>query len=183
MTDQTAQDGQKTVVAFVTGLLVGGILVWIFNDTPAEAPVEVVVNPTEEVALTEEGGEESTDSASTETNEPEPAPAPALPTGEGDAAVGSTAAGRVVPLDGATFPTDEGWIGVRTYVDGQVTNILGAARYSNAQGLVPTEIELLTPTIPGREYAIVFFTENGDLEFNPAVDAPIDTPLNTFVAQ
>ena len=40
MTEETTQtDGQKTVVAFVAGLLVGGLLVWIFNDTPAEAPV------------------------------------------------------------------------------------------------------------------------------------------------
>lgn len=194
MTDQTTNDGQKTVVAFIAGLLVGGLLVWIFNDTPAEAPTTTDGEVTEVEAEAngaeseEEAGETTTEDASDTPEDTTPAEAtpeavPALPAGEGDATIDNRAAGMVVPLASATFPTDEGWVAVRTYENGEVTNILGAARYSRAQGLIPEEIRLLTPTIAGREYAIVFFTENGDREFNLRTDLPIETPLSTFTAE
>lgn len=186
MTEQTSQDGQKTIVAFVAGLLVGGLLVWIFNDTPAQAPVsdegatvaeETDAEMTDGEELPAEEGVETPAESTTEE------PAAELPTGDGSATVSMTDAGTVVPLASATFPTDEGWVGVRTYVNGDVTNILGAARYSKAQGLVPEEIQLLTPTIAGREYAIVYFTEDGDRQFDPRSDMQIDGPVTTFTAQ
>jgi len=191
MTDQTTNDGQKTVVAFIAGLLVGGLLVWIFNDTPAEAPVTTdEPTQTEDADTADTDSTESTDDVSEVTNDPgdtpaEPAPEPVadLPSGDGSATVSDTSAGMVVPLDSATYPTDNGWIAVRTYENGEVTNILGAARYSREQGLVPEQISLLTPTIAGREYAIVFFTENGDRQFDLRTDTPIETPLVTFTAQ
>ena len=191
MTDQTTNDGQKTVVAFIAGLLVGGLLVWIFNDTPAEAPVTTdEPTQTEDADTADADSTESTDDVSEVTNDPgdtpaEPAPEPVadLPSGDGSATVSDTSAGMVVPLDSATYPTDNGWIAVRTYENGEVTNILGAARYSREQGLVPEQISLLTPTIAGREYAIVFFTENGDRQFDLRTDTPIETPLVTFTAQ
>jgi hypothetical protein len=183
MSEQTTNDGQKTVVAFVVGLLVGGVLVWIFNDTPAEAPA--VTEEAEEITTeTEpEGGEEAPTEEGGNTPAPEAEPAPELPVGEGEAEVGDTAAGSVVSLASATFPTDEGWVAIRGYVDGQFTNILGAARYSRTQGLIPEQVQLLTPTIAGREYAIVFFTENGDRQFDPRTDSQIETELVTFTAQ
>ncbi|HMA77538.1 MAG TPA: hypothetical protein VKP88_00160 [Candidatus Paceibacterota bacterium] len=191
MTDQTTNDGQKTVVAFIAGLLVGGLLVWIFNDTPAEAPVTTdEPTQTEDADTADADSTESTDDVSEVTNDPgdtpaEPAPEPVadLPSGDGSATVSDTSAGMEVPLDSATYPTDNGWIAVRTYENGEVTNILGAARYSREQGLVPEQISLLTPTIAGREYAIVFFTENGDRQFDLRTDTPIETPLVTFTAQ
>src|SRR6056297_1826273 len=180
MTDQTTNDGQKTVVAFIAGLLVGGLLVWIFNDTPAEAPVTTdEPTQTEDADTADADSTESTDDVSEVTNDPgdtpaEPAPEPVadLPSGDGSATVSDTSAGMEVPLDSATYPTDNGWIAVRTYENGEVTNILGAARYSREQGLVPEQISLLTPTIAGREYAIVFFTENGDRQFDLRTDTP-----------
>jgi hypothetical protein len=188
MTDQTTNDGQKTVVAFIAGLLVGGLLVWIFNDTPAEAPTTIDTEQTEETSeetTTETESEVAAGEAASDDTATEPAPEPVaeLPSGDGSATVTDTAAGSVVALESATFPTDNGWIAIRTYVDGEFTNILGAARYSREQGLVPESIPLLTPTIAGREYAIVFFTEDGDRQFNPRTDLPIETPLVTFTAQ
>ena len=184
MTEQTSQDGQKTVVAFVAGLLVGGFLVWIFNDTPVEAPATDTSDESalEADASSEDANNDEADEATTD----EPAtqePVAELPTGDGAATVTTTAAGSVVPLASATFPHDEGWVGVRTYVDGEVTNILGAARYSKEQGLIPEEIQLLTPTLAGSEYAIVYFSENGDRQFNPRTDMQITGPVTTFTAE
>ena len=187
MTEQTSQDGQKTVVAFVAGLLVGGLLVWIFNDAPAVAPTADTESDT-----AAETGEQNNDEQAAEGDADNTAEAGSdsdaeqiaeLPTGDGSAQVSITTAGTVVPLASATFPTDEGWVGVRTMVNGEVANILGAARYSKEQGLVPEEIQLLTPTIAGREYAIVYFTEDGDRQFNPRLDTQIDGPVTTFTAQ
>lgn len=188
MTDQTNSEGQKTVVAFIAGLLVGGLLVWVFNDTPAQAPAHSDDQALETGEMAE-AGDEDTDEMEDDTNAPEvetaaPAvePVAELPVGDAAAAVSDAAAGTVVALDSATFPTDEGWVGVRSYVDGQFTNILGASRYSKEQGLVPEAVQLLTPTITGREYAIVFFSENGDRQFDPRTDIQLDTEVTTFVA-
>ena len=41
MSEKEVNDSQKTVVAFIAGLLVGGLLVWVFSDTPAQAPSEM----------------------------------------------------------------------------------------------------------------------------------------------
>jgi len=183
MTEQTSQEGQKTVTAFVAGLLVGGLLVWIFSDTSSTAP-NTPENEVTEVTLTEEESVAENDAPEATTEaETEASTAPELPTGDSAAVVASTEAGLVVPLASATFPTDEGWIGVRSYVDGEVTNILGAARYSKEQGLIPESIPLLTPTIAGRQYAIVFFTEDGDRQFNPRLDLQVGEPATIFTAE
>ncbi len=88
-----------------------------------------------------------------------------------------------VTLDGATFPTEEGWVAVRTYPNGQLGSILGAARYSKVQGLIPSEVTLLAPTTAGRDYAVVFFSEDGDYKFNLAHDAQVGGVFGTFTAE
>lgn len=191
MTDETMQDGQKTVVAFIAGLLVGGLLVWVFSETPAAAPTgdtTVQLEETETSAETDANADSNSDDTtapdtSTDAEAEMTTDAPELPTGEGSAEVGTNTAGNVVALESATFPTDEGWVAVRSYRDGQLGNILGAARYSREQGLIPEEVNLLAPTIAGQEYAIVFFTENGDRQFNLSTDSQIDTEITTFTAQ
>jgi len=173
MSDVEKQESQKTVVSFAAGLLVGGLLVWIFSDTNHEAPIELEIN--EESAAEVVTLEETADTE-VETEEP------VLTVGAGAIAVADQAAGSVIAIDGATFPTDDGWIAVRTYVEGQLGSILGAARYSKSQGLVPSEVELLVPTVAGNTYAVVFFTEDGDRVFNLATDTQIDAGITTFVA-
>jgi hypothetical protein len=171
------QEGQKTVVSFIVGLLIGGLLVWAFSGPSAEAPKKEVKEDTkEEVEQTE------TETTTETTEAKEEVAAPALTVGEGKVTVEGQSAGSFVTLAQATYPVAEGWIGVREYTDGQLGNILGVSRFSQAQGLVPTGVALQRPTTAGKEYAVVVFTESGDRAFNLADDKQLDSVFATFTA-
>lgn len=172
------QDSSKTLVAFVVGLLIGGMLVWAFSGPSADAP-QVQMDDTE-TAPTEDTTEEEVDETMTEEAAPE---APQLVVGDGAVEVADQAAGMSVALDRATYPVEEGWIGVRDYNNGQLSFIKGVVRFSAAAGLVPQNIVLQVPTQAGQEYAVVMFTEDGDNTFNPAGDVQIDQIFATFTAQ
>lgn len=174
MSEKEVQESQKTVVAFVAGLLVGGLLVWVFaTDT---VKVDAPSNDAEEV---EEVSQTPVASEEDEVAEV----VPQLPVGEGQVAVSDQPAGSMVKIDSATFPTEEGWIGVRSYQNETIGSILGAIAYSKSAGRVPTQIPLLAPTTAGREYAIVFFSQDSNRAFNPGGDVQLETPLTTFTAQ
>ena len=181
---QEKQEGQKTVVAFIAGLLIGGLLVWVFSDAPsAEAPKpaadeETVEETTSDVEASEDGDSQEA-AAVTTTDVPEVT----MAVGDGSVVVRDQAASQTIELESVTFPTDEGWIGVRSYANGQLGSLLGVMRYSKDQGLVPEAIELQVPTTAGREYAVVFYTENGDLSFSLAEDVQIDEVFATFSAK
>jgi hypothetical protein len=173
------QDGQKTLVAFIVGLLIGGMLVWAFSGPDATAP-EVSDVDSEETA-------ESTQDDKVDTTTPKPegesTPAPTLEVGDGSVVVEDQRAGTAVTLKSAVYPVSEGWIGVREYTGDQLGYILGVVRFSESQGLVPSEIVLQRATTPGNRYAIVIFTEDGDFDFGLAGDVQIDEIFDTFVAQ
>lgn len=182
---QENQEGQKTIVAFVVGLLIGGLLVWVFSGSEAQTPADTMNDgePASETSMnTEVVDTETNTSSNTTTNAEEPA-AVSMTVGEGKVQVSDQPAGSVVSLDGATFPTETGWIGVRTYTNDQLGSVLGAALYSQEDGLVPEEIHLLSPTVAGRDYAVVFYTEDGDRMFTLANDVQIDTAISTFTAR
>ncbi len=179
MSDQEKQEGQKTVVSFVSGLLIGGLLVWAFSGSPKEdkkvesgdnAPTagEVTDTTADQNTAT---GDQAIDAGST------------MVVGDGSLTVMDQPAGTSIALESATFPTDEGWVAVRSYVDNEPGSILGAARYSKEQGLVPTSVDLLVPTLPGREYAVVFFSEDGNRDFNLDGDVQIESGMTTFTAK
>ncbi len=182
MAETTKPEDKKTVIAFIVGLLIGGLLVWAFSGPAASAPrdEERKDEKTEEgKTATKTEGERSTDATTDETTD---APA-ALAIGEGSVTIGDKKAGMTVPLADVTYPVEEGWIGIRNYTDGRLGYILGVVRFSKSQGLNPSEIVLQTPTRAGAEYAVVMYTEDGDRQFNLAADTQIDKVFGSFKAE
>jgi hypothetical protein len=175
MSEQLKEESQKTVVSFVVGLLVGGLLVWAFTGGEGEAPNKQME---EDKEMTENKEDSATkEEVGTDTKETE------VPVGEGAVSVDEVGAGLSVSLADVTFPAKEGWVGVRNLNEGQLGMILGVARFSAEQGLNPKQIELLTPTVAGREYAIVFYSESGDRKFNLAEDVQLAGEFATFTAK
>ena len=101
----------------------------------------------------------------------------------GEIAVPDQEASSAIAIESATYPVSEGWVGVRTYENQTLTNILGVVRFSESQGLVPDTIQLQTPTISGQTYAVVVYEEDGDFDFSLAGDRQLDTIFDTFVAE
>jgi hypothetical protein len=183
MAEEKQQEGQKTLVAFIVGLLIGGMLVWAFSGPDATAPIAEEEAPSEEANENgENGGVTEDENGETPEVTPEP-PAPSLEVGEGNVVVRDQKASARIQLESATYPVSEGWIGVREYNNDKLGFILGVVRFSESQGLVPSEIILQRPTTPGNRYAVVIFTEDGDFTFNLATDVQIDEIFDTFVAQ
>lgn len=183
MADSTTQpEDKKTVIAFIVGLLIGGLLVWAFSGPAASAPEKV--NDDKKGADTEEAADKDSDKETTVTATETPAaPAPTLEVGDGSVALGEVAAGTSVALSNVTYPAGEGWVGIRSYEDGRLGMILGVVRFSKEQGLVPPAIVLQTPMRAGTQYAVVMFTEDGDRKFNLATDSQIDEIFATFTAK
>ena len=179
MADEKQQDGQKTIVAFVVGLLIGGMLVWAFSGPSSNAPStpqnDEAADGTDEASDTNNEDAGSDEAAASET--------PVLQVGTGEIVVNDQAASDTIDLASATYPVSEGWIGVRDFENETLGYILGVVRFSESQGLVPQDIILQRPTVAGKEYAVVIYTENGDFDFNLANDAQIDTVFDTFKAE
>jgi hypothetical protein len=189
MAEETQQDGQKTLVAFVVGLLIGGMLVWAFSGPSAAAPTAEEADDAEEEMMDDEAmdDEEASDDQSASVIDAvvdrDVAETPTLAVGNGDIEVPDQPSSRNITLDKAVYPVSEGWIGVREYNNEQLGFILGVVRFSESQGLIPETILLQRPTTPGREYAIVIFTEDGDFDFSLAGDVQIDQIFDTFKAE
>lgn len=177
MSEVEKQESQKTVVAFITGLLIGGLLVWVFSSTPEDKKQpEEKTTDTEQVA----GDEEKSEEVKTESKEEVVASDEVV--GKGVLEVADQAAGKTVKLGKVEFPTKSGWIVVREFMDGTPGNVLGAARYSAAEGLVPASVELMRETVKASSYQVVFFTNKGDAGFSLAEDKAIAGGEVTFKA-
>ncbi len=177
MTEVEKQEGQKTVVAFVTGLLIGGLLVWVFSSTPEgkNKPEEKSVKTDSEQV---EQGDTKTEEKKSETAEVKEN----IVVGKGAISVADQSAGTVVTLGKVEFPSRNGWVVVRDYADGKSGNVLGASRYSADDGLVPTTVDLMRATKAGNSYQVVFFTNGGDTGFSLADDVLIEGTETTFKA-
>lgn len=174
------QEGQKTIVSFIVGLLIGGLLVWAFSGPTASAPeVKKEKEETEKVKV--EVNKDQEENKTEETKNEAPV-VTTLPVGDGSVTLANQSAGSVVSLTSVTYPISEGWIGVRDYQSGQFGSLLGVVRFSESQGLVPKEIILQRSTVAGSEYAVVLYTDNGDRQFNLADDVQVDTVFATFSA-
>lgn len=181
MAEEQQQDGQKTIVAFVVGLLIGGMLVWAFSGPSTEAPVNTSDDDAKSEVSNVNSDSESDDEDVADVNVP--TPTPVLEVGDGDIVVPNQPAGTSIELTKAVYPVSEGWVGVREFNNEQLGFILGVVRFSESQGLVPEEIVLQRSTTAGNDYAVVVFTEDGDFDFNLANDVQIDTVFDTFTAE
>jgi len=177
MSDAEKQEGQKTVVAFITGLLIGGLLVWVFSSTPDSAPqTENEEVTTEESGTTDQNTEDTTDTTTENGSN-------VSTNGTGSLTVNNQAAGDTVTLGATTYPSTDGWIVVRDYTDNVLGKILGAARYSSEEGLTPTSVSLLRNTEKGKTYQVMFYTESGDKKFSTSNDTVVEGGSATFKAE
>ncbi len=196
MSETEKQEGQKTVVAFIAGLLIGGLLVWVFSSSPEAPKKEDTGSATSTTSITTETkttevsqpATTNTTSLGTETTRSEEVTTTVTrPTvaadRDGNVTVGDQSAGSVVTLTTMTTPADAGWIVVRDYENGAAGRILGAARFNEAEGLTPASVNLLRATEAGKNYQVVFFGDNGDKVFDLDDDAEITGISGTFSAQ
>ncbi len=183
---QTPQDGQKTIVAFIVGLLIGGLIVWMFSGTPSEAPEETSENNNKE-ELEDNNGVDVENGFETENIEHTDSNGQVddshMEVGDGSVEVNDQPAGDRVTLEAVTFPMSDGWIGVRDYTDRNLGALLGVMRFSESQGLIPQEIILQAPTTAGNDYAIVFYTASDTNQFNLRVNSQIEGVFATFKAE
>lgn len=168
------QENKKTVVAFIAGLLIGGLLVWVFSSSP-----EQTTNVTDDSVET---GEMMTDEEDSGDFDRATGSQESM-VQEGSIVVSDQAAGNSVQLGSVRLPTLAGWIVVRDYMDGMPGNILGAARFNADEGLMPASVVLMRSTVPGSTYQVVFYTDDGDVAFNVGEDQLIEGISTTFTAQ
>lgn len=171
MADEHNNDeSKKTLVAFVVGLLIGGMLVWAFSE-PSDNKDDNGTN-TEITAST-------TDSSADADDEDDATPS--FEMGDADIEIDDQAAGNSVEISSATYPVEEGWIAVRDYQDDKEGYVLGAVRFSKRDGLNPMEIVLQRPTVAGQKYAISLYKEDGDTDWGN--DERIEGIFGTFTAE
>lgn len=175
--DEQKQQSQKTVVAFVAGLLIGGLLVWVFGSSKNDDPEVGTATTTDSQNITLDEGEVSLEGDTIEgpqaptTTETSPVTSMPTVTGDGSIKVSSQTAGSVVTLGDLAYPDTDGWIVVREGTVSSYGNILGAARYSTSEGLNPKSVELLRGTQKDMSYVVFFYNDNGDKSFDSTKDS------------
>ena len=178
MADQEKrEESQKTLVAFVVGLLIGGMLVWAFTGPDKDDKMmgdddKTMASSTDDMMNNDEDDAMMDDKKMEKLN-----------VGEGDIQINDQAASKAIEMKSAEYPLKEGWIGVREYDNDKLGKVLGVNRFSESQGLVPEKIELVTSTTPGHKYAIVIYKEDGDFDFDFAKDKQLETVYDTFMAK
>ena len=188
------------MMSFTIGLIIGGLLVWVLGASGPEAK-ETELPTEKQTSESEEVVDNNVPSASTDTptddvsgsidigtitiDEPGEAAGPVfeVPEEGGSISVSDQAAGKVVMIGDTVYPTTEGWIAVRDYLEnGELGYVLGAARFSVEQQLLPKEVVLLRATTAGETYAVVFYNDNGDRKFSLSDDTMIEGQVSSFVA-
>jgi hypothetical protein len=191
--EEEKRDGQKTVVAFISGLLIGGLLMWVFGAQPKKGGPDMVKK--DDAQNVQQG----TDANATQPTTDATAPAVAATTpeapkvevaqgGAGSIAVADQKAGMKVTLGDVKFPANGGWIAVQNIAGDKLGTTIGAARFDVKAGLVPKVIDLIGSTVAGNTYAVVFHGTDGDHMYTSATDKVVmgadGKPLaTTFKAQ
>lgn len=178
------EENKKTVIAFIAGLLVGGLLVFIFSEPAAKNVTSNTTNDNETSEVSADDETEKNENKTVEvSNETVNTTAPSRVISDGAIVVADQDAGDTVKLDSVEFPADAGWIGVRDYENGQMSGLLGVSRFNLADGLTPDSIRLLRATVAGNTYAVIFYADNGDKTFSLANDAQLTGVMETFEAK
>src|SRR3989344_8766617 len=99
------QDAQKTIVAFVVGLLIGGMLVWAFSG-PSDNTNKDAENKTGDETTDVVNNDDDTKDAEDNSNDATDTP-PTLSVGEGNVDINDQPAGTTVGLSGAVYPVSE----------------------------------------------------------------------------
>lgn len=176
---QMTEENKKTIIAFIAGLLVGGLLVFIFAE-PAAKDVGDNVRDVDTVTTDDMDEDEEVDVPVTTNDEEENDD---RNDSNGEVSVDDQKAGGTVRFEASSYPANVGWVGVRDYVDGQLSGLLGVVRWDTSMGLRPSEVKLLRPTEAGKTYAIVLYSDNGDRVFSLATDAQMSGVMETFKAE
>jgi hypothetical protein len=179
MSEVEKQEGQKTVVAFITGLLIGGLLVWVFSSTPADQMAETTDDETTTEVTVDTESTDTNDAVVT-TDKGTDTPKVMAVAGNGSLDVADQAAGDSVALGEVKYPSEAGWIVVRDYTNGASGNVLGAARYNLEEGLTPSTVSLLRKTVSGSTYQVGFYNDNGDKAFSLKDDVLVTGGEDTF---
>lgn len=165
---EESEKNQKTVVAFIAGLLIGGLLVWVFFGTGKDdaAPARVQNGASSAQSTGTPSGSTASDTSSTGTSD--------TSRGDGSITVDDQPAGTHVTIAHVDMPVANGWVAIQEVFEGDVLGrVLGAARYAQGEGLTPSEVELLRATTAGTEYRAVLYAENGDNLFRLGEDEPL----------
>ncbi len=185
MSETEKQEGQKTVVAFIAGLLIGGLLVWVFSSTPTDKSVEKAVETdnTTETAKTDNTPKTAPVEVKKDVvTTPEPKVS-TIKAGDATLKADDQVAGKVVTIAESKYPAEAGWVVVRDYTDGVAGWVLGAARFNTEEGLTPTAVNLLRDTVAGNSYQVVYYSDNGDKVFDLGDDLVIDGVSASFKAK
>ncbi len=176
------QQGQKTVVAFISGLLIGGLLMWVFGAEPKKDGAADVKkdDKKEETAKKDAVGDTKTaevDNASADisVSKPEVSMTNAAITVE------NQVAGMKVALTDVKYPTDGGWMAVHGMNGEELGAVLGASRFSVADGLMPKEIDLLGSLTSGETYAVVFHKTDGNRTYASKTDVVLTDADGKFI--
>lgn len=167
--EEEKRDGQKTVVAFISGLLIGGLLMWVFGAQPKKNGPDMVKKDDTQSA------DANATQPTTDTTAPVTAAADAPKVevaagGAGSIAVADQKAGMKVTLGEVKFPANGGWIAVQNIAGDKLGTTIGAARFDIKAGLVPKEVSLIGATVAGKTYAVVFHSTDGDRMYVSATD-------------
>ncbi len=96
--------------------------------------------------------------------------ASASSTTSGAVSVVAQPAGAAVTIESVTVPPPGVWIAVRDVGQGgELGNVLGAARVGGPQANVI--VPLLRSTLPGTQYAVELYRDNGDGAFDLSTDS------------
>ena len=137
-----------TIVGIIIGLVIGFAAGWYWTESKNE-------NSSQDVSTNEERG------VMTEEKDFNLA----KNTGIESISVENQGAGLEVIVSEVNL-SEAGWVAVREIINGEMGNILGATRIKETGVSADVLVETLRPTVPGQDYAIVIYRDDGDEDFD-----------------